>query len=92
MHEDFRRPTGGGQGVQILFTFRLYDAGEFYAAISSIKVVFYDQGLLSFCVCRHVHKIVKSDCYHLCIHLPCPSVRPSVHLRGTNRLSPDGFS
>jgi hypothetical protein len=61
MHEDLRRSTGRGQGVQILFTFRLYDAGEFYAAISSIKVVFYDQDLFSFCVCRHVHKIVKSD-------------------------------
>jgi hypothetical protein len=46
MHEDFRKPTRGGQGGQILFTFRLYDAGESYAAISSIKVVFYDQGLL----------------------------------------------
>ena len=45
MLEDFRRPTGVGQGGQILFTFRLYDAGEFYAAISSMKVVFYDQGL-----------------------------------------------
>jgi hypothetical protein len=61
MHQDFRRPAGGGQWGQILFTVSLYNAGEFYTAVSRINVAFCGQSLLSFYVFMCVHKIVKSD-------------------------------